>query len=410
MTKQIKERYDFLIWFIATILSLSAFKEELDLIIINLSFIQFSVASYLFWIIICFFIILQIYLIPYVLSSTKFRNHIFLNQLEKFSYVIILLIIFSPIIILILYILLKVIYIIDLYSGKLNIDLISYLIFLFTWILSWIGSVKITNKIKSKEKSEEISDLVYKEIKFIEMSDKLMKDEYYNQAFLEAYKSLEVHLFKILKTNDFIFRSWSLLEMLTIAKKYNIISEDEIKKLNKIRIVRNNIVHGTWELVTKEEIKESISSIKEIIKWLNSKTDTSQDTILDEADNTFFIWKTYDNLDIAKDIAKKENKPIFMVIYDGKSKTKSQLNYSLKYFTEYDTTKRLLHNNFIQLLLDKNSGETEKLVPIDDPLENCIMIILSADGKILKREWVYANPDEWLKRVNKIIEEINKEN
>lgn len=42
-------------------------------------------------------------------------------------------------------------------------------------------------------------------------------------------------------------------------------------------------------------------------------------------------------------------------------------------------------------------------MPDDDPLESALLVVLGQSGEILRREGVYANPDEGMKRVRSII-------
>ena len=94
---------------------------------------------------------------------------------------------------------------------------------------------------------------------------------------------------------------------------------------------------------------------------------------------------------------------MFAVIYDEKHPKQSKLNFSLGYFMEYHTTKKLVDEYFVTVLLKASDKEANKLIPEDDPLENCLWVVMKADGQIIRREGVYANPDEGLKRVREVI-------
>ncbi len=50
-----------------------------------------------------------------------------------------------------------------------------------------------------------------------------------------------------------------------------------------------------------------------------------------------------------------------------------------------------------------SAPELSRLVPDDDPLERCLWVVLDPSGRIFRREGVYANPDEGLKRVREVI-------
>lgn len=129
------------------------------------------------------------------------------------------------------------------------------------------------------------------------------------------------------------------------------------------------------------------------------------------AAKTYFIGQVESSLSAAMIRAKRENKGVFLVIYDNKNPTKSRLDVALGYFTLFDTTKKLLADNFVPIMADLHSPDVGQYVPAGNPLEICYYVALSADGKILKQAEVYGNPDEGLSQTQKIVkkwEEVRK--
>jgi hypothetical protein len=120
----------------------------------------------------------------------------------------------------------------------------------------------------------------------------------------------------------------------------------------------------------------------------------------------FFVGKVLSSLSEALAISLAEQKPLFAVIYDSKHRSQSKLNYSLGYFLEYETTKNLIRDNFVQALLDVHSPGVRQYVPTDDLLENCLLLVLQPNGNIVRREGVYANPDEGLTRTRSILQSV----
>lgn len=94
---------------------------------------------------------------------------------------------------------------------------------------------------------------------------------------------------------------------------------------------------------------------------------------------------------------------VFIVIYDPDHPTHSKLDYSLGYFMEYQTTKRLVDQHFVAVVGPSKDPVLNALVPEDDPLENCLWVVMTSNGEILIRESVYGNADEGMKRVRKLI-------
>ena len=118
----------------------------------------------------------------------------------------------------------------------------------------------------------------------------------------------------------------------------------------------------------------------------------------------FFISEPKHDVKSAKSEALNTGKLIFLVIYNEDHPTKSKLYYSLGCFMDYFTTKKLVDDHFVSALVSSKNEDAAALVPSDDPLENCLWVVLDSSEEILVREGVYANPDEGLKRVRKVIE------
>lgn len=124
--------------------------------------------------------------------------------------------------------------------------------------------------------------------------------------------------------------------------------------------------------------------------------------------DSFFLSIPHRNLEDALKEARLKEKLVFAVIYDESHPKLSKLNYSLGYFMEYHTTKALVDEYFITAIVKSTNEKAAALVPEDDPLENCLWVVMTASGKLLRREGVYANPDVGLKRVREAIASAGK--
>jgi len=122
--------------------------------------------------------------------------------------------------------------------------------------------------------------------------------------------------------------------------------------------------------------------------------------------NKYFLRTPHDELSTALEEAGLRDAPIFAVIYDADHPTQSKLDYALGYFMEYQTTKRLVDHHFVPLVGASELPELATLVPPDDPLENCLWVVISPSGTILRREGVYANPDVGLQRVREVVAQL----
>jgi len=122
---------------------------------------------------------------------------------------------------------------------------------------------------------------------------------------------------------------------------------------------------------------------------------------------SFFMGITFTDIKEVLKIARKEKKGLFLIIYDNKHSTNSQLNYSLGYFTEYEITKRLINENFIQAIVSTEMYDVQEFIPKNYHMENCLLVVFDKQLNIIRQEGVYANPDEGLKRVREDINKIN---
>ena len=399
---EIKDRWQFIIGFAAITISLSAFKDELNKIIVDYQFISFSLSQYLFILIISFISVIHIYVIPYVFSSTKYANLKIFKHIESLSYILFLIIILSPSLLLIIYLLQFLLTLITTLDDTMKSVLMSILSAIIGAITAFF-SKNIVDKYQSDKKSKEESEIIETEVKSYELADKLINDGYYNQSLFETFKIIENGFYMALRQKDLIFRRTPFLEMIRIAAKYNIFTKAQIEQINRIRIKRNEFAHNITSTITKADAEEAKRLAKEILN--NVDNIESENT---ESENKYFLGKVQTDLKQARVLSKRTNKPLFVVVYDKSNPKLSKLEYSLGYFMEYETTKKLVSNNFIQVLIDSEKPEVKELIPAEEPLENCMLTVLTPENEIIRQEGVYANPDEGLKRVREIIAKWNK--
>jgi len=399
---KLKENYQFVIGFVAIIISLSAFKDELKAIKINLSFISFDASDLFFWLIIGYLIVLQIYIVPFIFSW-KFPESKFLKFLGDTSYTIFIVLSLSPIIIGVVYLFDLLISLIPPISDNIK-EVASIVITLIIGVVSgWISRI-IVQWFKKGKTKELVEKLEEKEVKELETTNKLSKDGYYAQSILELSKTIETRLYKTIISHGVDIKRRNLLDLLRASKKIGILSDNDISSLDELRVLRNKVVHESDLIVTKEDSVRLLELVKGLINKLNNI-----ENVIDTNPSPFFKGKVFDNLASAKLESEKLNKPIFMVIFDGNHPKKSRIDWALGYFMEYDTTKKLVSDNFIQVIVDCTKENVRKYIPEDKPLETCLLVILNKDD-IIRQETVYANMDEGMKRVRESIKKIKATN
>ena len=143
-------------------------------------------------------------------------------------------------------------------------------------------------------------------------------------------------------------------------------------------------------------------------KWVHS----SQYAVLPPAPdpqlirNSFFTRDPHREVETAFAEARAREVPLFAVIYDEAHPSLSKLAFSLGYFMEYQTTKRLVDEHFVPLIGPSSDPLLAALVPEDNPLENCLWVVLDLEGKVIRREGVIANPDEGMRLVREVIKTV----
>ncbi len=108
------------------------------------------------------------------------------------------------------------------------------------------------------------------------------------------------------------------------------------------------------------------------------------------------------DIDAALKRAQKEKKRVFVAVYDSKGDYNDQ-GLQIKYFTDLEETKKLLKDNFIIVLLDRNHKDLSKYADASSNTERPHYILLSSAGSKLKTDTLVANPADGLRRTKEIL-------
>jgi hypothetical protein len=103
-----------------------------------------------------------------------------------------------------------------------------------------------------------------------------------------------------------------------------------------------------------------------------------------------FDGSVYDDLPSAIAMAAKKHKPVFAIVYDNRSKTKSRVDV-IASFLSTKAERELLNRNFVQALVSLSSPSTEKYFTQTDPLELCEILVISEDGKLVTHRPITAS-------------------
>jgi len=264
--KDLKDRWQLITGFVAVIISLSSYKDELKEISLDYYFINFNLSEYLFYVIIGFIVVIHLYIIPYILNSTKYSKIKLLKGIENLTYVIFLIIVLSPTFLFFIYIIkLFIVELIKLEEQQITKVMrgISFLSGILTYFLirNLIKNYKELKKIKEENQS------IQKEIQNFEISKKLLNEGYYNQSIFESAKIIEEELNNNLKNQDLIYGKVPISKLILVAEKKKLYDNEILNQINELRIKRNEIAHKIDIVSTKEEAEKFINLAKKIISF-----------------------------------------------------------------------------------------------------------------------------------------------
>lgn len=99
----LKERFEYIIGFLALVISLNGFKDELKAVTVNVVLFQFTLANYFFILILSLIAILHLYFMPFFIRSEK---RLFVLLRKGFVYAVnfcLFLVVISPLVLLLMY-------------------------------------------------------------------------------------------------------------------------------------------------------------------------------------------------------------------------------------------------------------------------------------------------------------------
>ena len=107
------------------------------------------------------------------------------------------------------------------------------------------------------------------------------------------------------------------------------------------------------------------------------------------------------DLESALKRAEQAKKRVLLFFWNSKEK-ENYPGLEMKYFAERQETKKLLKENFMLVLLDRNHKQVQKYLPAGNA-EKAQWVLIAPDGHVIKQEAVYGNPDSGLKAVKELV-------
>lgn len=239
---KLRDRYEFILGFVALVVSLSAFKDELREIKLTFGTYNYDLGQYFLGVISGLLFCLYFYSIEKVSRNYSFGQLKIFSYILIFAEVLLIFLITSPIILLLahlgfwLYSLLPSV-------PKEELSPTNKILQTIALVINSIASIWIFINNRKQRKERRLRELEEEEIKDLEIANRLLKDGYYSQSILESFKVLETHLFKqLIKKNIRVARNRTN-DLIKASVQSGVLTESDLSILNDIRSMRNAAAH-----------------------------------------------------------------------------------------------------------------------------------------------------------------------
>lgn len=266
--ERLKGKFEIILGFVTLVVSLSAFKDELSLVEIQLGYATLSLSEYLLYSVYGFSICLYLYTIELIVRETAIGSWRIFDLFIWIAYGLFAFILITPILICLNIIAIKIYdnfsndpaKILDFKNLSFIVGLVSQIAVGIATTIAIIRERKLKNQLKIER--QEIIEL--------DNANKLYLDGYFSNSILESFKVLETHLYKKLTDKNYRVPRHRFNDIVKLALKEKILSEEDIPTINDIRGMRNVAAH-TDTVYTEKQAKFALEFIKKLIKRVNNQ-------------------------------------------------------------------------------------------------------------------------------------------
>lgn len=261
---KIKNKYEIILGFVTLVISLSAFKEELAKVVLELGYSTITLADYFLWIVYGLSICLYFYILEKIVSDTRIGNWKVFDLILRLAYFLFVFVLLTPILI-VLNILFFKLYVILTFQITEPNHTIQNVLHLLTGVIGTILAELISSRLIQEKKRKAKEEIEEQEIKELDSATKLFNDGYYSHSVLESFKVLETHLFKMLTDKNVRVQRYNQKDLIQFSLKEGIISEADMPSINDIRAMRNIAAHSDSEH-TKQQANFALKFVRGLLK------------------------------------------------------------------------------------------------------------------------------------------------
>jgi hypothetical protein len=261
--EKFKNKYEIILGYVAIIISLGAFKEELSTVKFDLGYTSINAEQYVIYCVSGFSFCLYLYILERMFRDTFFGKWKIWDFLIKGAYIIFIFILLSPVLLLFNVIIFR-------FGGTLskfspaavitNTSIISLISGLVGVVISIVSGISAYVQNKTTEK------LIIQQQGFLELENgpRLFREGFYSQAILEAFKALETYLYNRLLDRDIRLPRYGFNEILKKSLKFGIVSEKDLTAINDLKGMRNMVAHSNTSY-NRDDAEFALKVVKEIV-------------------------------------------------------------------------------------------------------------------------------------------------
>jgi uncharacterized protein YutE (UPF0331/DUF86 family) len=267
MKEDIKNKPFFVIALLTSFLAFAIFKDDLSKIIINFGLFKLSFLV----ILIIFYIVLALsiyfFSINFLWTGTKFENNFILKHCYNVGVFLYALALLLPFVFLITWLIGLILnafgnFMASKTHGILNVS--TLLLLLAVVVLASIKSAieSLQEENKAIKKYGKLAD------EKMERTLVLKRKGLYSETIISLCSSLEFNLRRRLVEKGFSTGDKDYMDLIDLAKKKKILSEQSWKILLDLRNSRNKVVHY-GEAISREEMEKIFATVKEVLREVN---------------------------------------------------------------------------------------------------------------------------------------------
>ena len=154
----------------------------------------------------------------------------------------------------------------------------SWLLAIISVLFSSALSYYIGRRLSVREKEVTLTRFSSEEIDHFERASRTLKAGYYDLVVLELYRAIEAALKKLLVSRHLYLGVSHSRDLLTTARKHELISEDTAELIDQLRRLRNEAVQST-KPIDRDAAEATMNTAKAILSAIEDATNPNTDYI-----------------------------------------------------------------------------------------------------------------------------------